>query len=121
MPQNPQNFIAKVFGSNALVPLNTDASGALLVAGTGGTFSALNITAATVVKAAPGRLIRISVVVAGTTVGTVNDTTTTGAAAASNEIASIANTIGTYELDWPCLVGIVVVPGTGQTVAVSYS
>ncbi|KWN80868.1 hypothetical protein WM24_23835 [Burkholderia ubonensis] len=79
-----------------------------------------NITAAAVVKATPGRLVRINVVVAGSAAGTANDCATTGAAAAANEIAVIPNTVGTYYLDWPCATGIVVVPGTGQTVAVSY-
>lgn len=85
-----------------------------------GGLTALNITAATVIKARPGRLVKIVVVVAGSAAGTVNDCLTTGAVAASNEVASIPNTIGPLSLDWPCLTGIVVVPGTGQTVAVLY-
>jgi hypothetical protein len=121
MPQNPQNFIAKNNATNALVPLSTDSTGALLVAGTGGTSSMLGITASTVVKASPGRLIRVSVIVAGTTAGTVYDNSSTAGDAVGLEIAILPNTVGTYEFDWPALVGIVVVPGTGQTVAVSYS
>jgi len=80
-----------------------------------------NITAATVVKAAPGRLGLVSVIVAGSAVGTVNDVLTTGAAAVANQIGTIPNTVGTYTFNWPCAVGIIVVPGTGQTVAVSYT
>ena len=86
----------------------------------GGRNSSLNITAATVVKAGPGRLVRISVVVAGSAAGTANDCITTGAAAAANEIAAIPNSVGVIPLEWPCATGIVVVPGTGQTLAVSY-
>jgi hypothetical protein len=90
------------------------------VAQTGqGLFTSLNITAATVIKASPGRLVRISVIVAGAA-GTANDCTTTGAAAAANEVAVIPAAIGPVLLDWPCLTGIVVAPGAGQTVAVSY-
>jgi hypothetical protein len=84
-----------------------------------GLSTSLNITAATVIKAAPGRLVRISVIVAGAA-GTANDCTTTGAAAAANEIAVIPAAVGPVPLDWPCLAGIVVVPGTGQTIAVSF-
>ena len=95
--------------------------GGLLVAGISGNNSALNITAATVVKAAPGRLIRLNVLVAGSATGTVNDCATTGAVATANEIFVIPETAAVYTLEWPCQVGIVVTPGTGQTVAVSYS
>lgn len=80
-----------------------------------------NITAATVVKAAPGRVGVVSVIVAGSAVGTVNDILTTGAVAVANQIGTIPNVVGTYTFNWPCAVGIVVVPGTGQTVAVSYT
>jgi len=90
------------------------------VAQTGqGLSSSLNISAATVIKATPGRLVRISVIVAGS-VGTANDCTTTGGAAAANEIAVIPAAVGPVLLDWPCLAGIVVVPGAGQTIAVSF-
>ena len=45
----------------------------------------------------------------------------TGDAAAANKIASIPNTVGVITLDWPCAVGIVVTPGSGQVLAVSYA
>lgn len=77
----------------------------------------LNITASTVLKASPGRAVRVSVIVAGSAAGSLNDCATTGAAAASNEVAVIPNTVGVYEIDWPCGTGIVIVPGTGQTLA----
>jgi hypothetical protein len=83
--------------------------------------TALNLAASTVVKAGPGRLIKVSVITAGSTPGTVNDCLTTGAAAAANQIGTIPNTVGTYVFDWPCLTGIVYVLGTAQVVAVSYS
>jgi hypothetical protein len=84
-----------------------------------GLSTSLNITSATVIKASPGRLARINVIVAGAA-GTVNDCTTTGAVASSNEIAVIPATVGPILLDWPCAAGIVVAPGSGQTIAVSY-
>jgi len=83
--------------------------------------SALDITTATVVKASNGFVVRVSVIVAGSTVGTVNDAATTGAAAVANEIAAIPNTVGTYAIEFPFANGLVIVPGTGQTVSVSYS
>jgi hypothetical protein len=53
------------------------------------------------------------------TVGTATDCATAGAAAASNQVATIPNALGSYAVNFPCLVGIVVVPGSGQTLAVS--
>lgn len=87
----------------------------------GGNNASLDITAATVVKATPGTLVRISVVVAGSAAGSANDCATTGAAAAANEIAAIPAAVGVTYLAWPCKVGIVIVPGTGQTLSVSFS
>lgn len=78
-----------------------------------------NITAATVIKAAPGRVARVSVIVAGAA-GTLNDCTTTGAAAASNQIAAIPAVVGMIWIDWTTSAGIVLVPGAGQTLAISF-
>ena len=91
------------------------------VTNNGGIKSALNLTAATVVKATPGRLARVAVIVAGSAAGTLNDITLTASVAAANQFGVIPNTVGVYTFDWPCANGIVVVPGTGQTVSVSYS
>jgi hypothetical protein len=85
----------------------------------GGRTSKLNITAGTVVKTGSGRLATFTVIVAGA-VGAIYDTTTTGSVAASNEIAVIPATIGVYQINWPVLNGIVVVPGAAQVVSVSY-
>lgn len=84
------------------------------------------VSAAAVIKAAPGRLFKISVQAPGSTSGafTFNDCTTTGAASSSNEIWSIAynataNVGGAiFTLDWPCLLGIVcsAVPGGGSPI-----
>ena len=94
--------------------------------GTGGSKSALNLTAATLISAttsnsyAPRRLSRITVLVAGTTAGSVNDSATVAGAAVANQVFSIPNVTGSYWVDFPCLLGIVLTPGAGQTVCVSY-
>lgn len=85
-----------------------------------GEVSALNIAAATVVKATPGRLMRISVVVAGSAAGAAYDAAATSGNTAANEIAAIPNAVGVIYLCWPCAAGILIVPGTGMTVAVSF-
>lgn len=81
----------------------------------------LNITAATVVKATPGRIVKVQVLVAGTTVGTINDLAVATGAAVANQVATIPNTVGPFDISMVCTTGILVVPGTGQTVAVSYN
>lgn len=83
--------------------------------------AALNISAATVIKVGPGRVARVSVVTAGSAAGAVNDCAETGAAAAGNKVASIPNTVGVIELDWPMVNGLCITPGTGQVLAVSFS
>lgn len=92
-----------------------------IVAPQGGVLSHLNITAATVVKAAPGRLWTVTVTTAGSTAGTASDVATTGGVAAANLIAELPNTVGVYSLAWPCATGIVITPGTGQVLSVAYA
>jgi hypothetical protein len=82
--------------------------------------TALDISLPTIVSARPGRLLRMGVVRAGTTAGSVYDACTLIGAGASNRIAVIPRTIAFYNVDWPCEFGIVVVPGTGQVLAVVF-
>lgn len=88
-----------------------------------GAKNSLNITAATVVKAAPGTLLGIQVLVAGSGLGSVNDCTTVAAVATANQVAVVEESVTTVPLPpngFPCKAGIVVTPGTGQTLAVAY-
>ena len=80
-----------------------------------------NITAATVVKASPGYAAAVSVIVAGSAAGAVYDSAATTGNSAANQIAVIPNTVGVITLRWPTDYGFTVVPGTGQTLAVSYA
>lgn len=123
MPQGPLQSNVAVNTSNKSAPLQMDASGNLLT-GNGST-SRYNITAATVVKATPGRVCKIVVqtIATGGTVA-INDCATTGAAAIGNQVYSIGTpwlAAGTVlNIDWPCTTGIVVTPGTGGVVSVSF-
>lgn len=92
----------------------------------GGNASALNVTAAGVIKASPGILCRVLIVAPGTAGNLVlNDTTTVGSASAANTILTVAFgnlAVGqVIYLNWPCLNGIVVsaVP-TGSQISISY-
>ena len=102
----------------AIVTNPTVQNGALLTAQGQKTF--FNITAATLVKASSGRVAKVSVLVAGSVAGSVNDAATIVGAATANEIAVIPNTVGVYNIDFPVSNGIVIKAGTGNTIAVSY-
>jgi hypothetical protein len=78
-----------------------------------------NITSATLVKTGQGRIARISVVVAGSAVGRIYDAN--ASAATTNTMFVIPNTVGVTQINMPVNNGIVVAPGTGQTVSISYS
>jgi N-acetylglucosamine kinase-like BadF-type ATPase len=119
MPQSPLAADVALTPANAFAPLRVEANSNLRSCN-GSISSALNITAATVVKATPGRAVMISVIVAGSGAGAVYDHATTSGVGAANEIFIVPDTAGAYLIDWPCLVGIVVAPGTGQTLAISY-
>jgi len=91
-----------------------------------GAKSALNIVTPTLVAITtsssyvPLRLNRVQVLVAGSAPGSINDSSTIAGAVTPNQVYVIPNIVGSYWLDFPCLSGIVVTPGTGQTVAVAY-
>lgn len=84
-----------------------------------GTSSYTEITAATLVKSGQGRIARLVVVVAGSGTGSVYDAS--ASTATSNKLLTIPTTIGIVEANIPVNNGIVVAPGTGQTVAIVYS
>jgi hypothetical protein len=86
----------------------------------GGVSSAINITTAQVIKAAPGIAVTLICVAPGSASSLVlNDCTTTGAAAATNEFFSkLFSALAAGQvipLKWPCAAGIVVssVPTAG--------
>lgn len=109
------------------LPAGTNAIGTVALAAgsvvqaTGATATALGLSASTVVKATPGRLFRVNVLTAGTAAGTVNDVATVAGAAVTNQIATIPNAVGVYDINAPAAVGIVYVLGTGQVVSILFS
>ena len=85
-----------------------------------GTATSTTVTAATVVTTGGGRLVNVSVLVAGSTPGFVYNATTTSVTA-SQALAVAPNTIGSYDTGRNYTVGLVVVPGTGQSLNITYS
>lgn len=84
-----------------------------------GTSNYAAISAPTVVKSSSGRLVNVSVVTAGSADGQIYD----GAqlSQTSRPIFAIPDTLGLYEANLPMAHGILVVPGSGQIVSVSFS
>ena len=78
-----------------------------------------NITATTVVSNTAGRLAVVTVTTAGSSVGTIYDAAATGIT--TRPIYTIPNTVGVVFVNLPVAYGVVVIPGTGQAVTVSYS
>jgi hypothetical protein len=73
----------------------------------------------TVVKASAGRVARVSVTVNGSAAGTIYDGATLNAT--TKPIYIIPEAVGLNVVKLPCAFGILVVPGSGMIVSVSYS
>lgn len=77
------------------------------------------ITAPIVLKASPGRIASVSVIVAGSAPGTLYDSSQ--ASVPTAPLYLIPNTVGVFVVNLPTDTGLLVVPGSGQTVTVSWS
>jgi hypothetical protein len=77
-------------------------------------------TSSTFIVAGKGRLLRYSNTVAGTTVGFIYNSSTPTGGAASNALVACPNTIGVYEVNVVFDAGLVIAPGTGQSINVTY-
>lgn len=77
-----------------------------------------DITTDTLVKTGPGRVAVVSIIVGGAA-GAIYDTNSVTSTA--NQIYVTPTTEGVYYVNMPVNNGIVVAPGAGQTVSISYS
>lgn len=101
---------------NIVQAINTLAQGYLNVQGAQ---NFAGITVATVIKPSSGRVARISVTVAGSATGTVYDGASLSAT--TKPLYVIPTTVGVVDVNMPTSFGLLVVPGTGQTVSGSFS
>jgi hypothetical protein len=115
--QNPLQSYSAVNTSGYGAPQNLDAMGNTLVS-TGTTSIEAASGVAFVVKATPGRIVAVNVISASG-VGAIYNAATTGTAAATNQIAAIPATVGTYTFDWPASTGIVINPSS-SVISVKY-
>jgi hypothetical protein len=79
------------------------------------------ITAPTVVKNSPGRIASVSVITAGSATGFIYDATLLTDTTKPLYIIPDAVGLQPYVVNLPASFGIVVVPGSGQKITVSYS
>lgn len=86
-----------------------------------GVVNAAGITAPTLVKGQAGRIAVVSVIVAGSATGFIYDATSLSDTTKPLYVIPMAVGTEPYVVNLPASFGIVVVPGTGQTVTVSYS
>ena len=101
---------------NTVTALN-DASQAYL--NVNGQQNLSGITNDTVVKSTPGRVVVVSVIVGADTTGMIYDATTI--VDISRPLFVIPSVVGVTLVNIPTLYGIVVAPGAGQIITVSYS
>lgn len=127
MPQSPLAFIATktVGGAQSVASGILDAVNTLMVS-VGGRSTSLNVTAKTVIKTGAGRIAKISVITAPTAgVVAAYDAATTAAGVTATALYSVpfgsASTVVPVNLDMAFSSGLVVDPGTGGVVVVSYT
>jgi len=104
---------------NGVIAINEYTSALAKFAGTN---NSKEIAAATTyqVKIGKGWLANISVIVAGTTTGTVYDSSNTNSLTGLR-IYIIPNTVGITQIQVPFADGLVVTTGTGQVASVTYT
>lgn len=101
---------------NIVTALNNATQTYLTVSGAQN-YTRISSTAVASVKA--GRLVVVSITTAGSSVGTIYDANTVGVT--TSPLYIIPNAVGIVQVNLPVSYGIVVVPGTGQVVTISYS
>jgi fructoselysine-6-P-deglycase FrlB-like protein len=86
-----------------------------------GTVTSSTATASSVIFNGRGYLVNVCVVVAGSSAGAIHNANTAANASASNQLFSIPTTVGVYQLGQVFTTGLVLVPGTGQSINVTYT
>lgn len=85
------------------------------------TVTSATVNSSTLVIAGSGRLISFSVVVAGSANGLIYNAGTPSGGTAANALVATPTTIGVYAANMVFTNGLVIAPGTGQSINVTYS
>lgn len=86
-----------------------------------GTNTSSTVTASTLIISGKGRLVNFSVVVPGSTVGAIYNSLSVSGVTAPNQLVSVPNVNGVYVCGQIFTNGLVIIPGTGQSINVTYS
>lgn len=86
-----------------------------------GTVTSATVTGSTVIFNGTGYLVKYTVVVAGSASGLINNASSTVAPSATNALCATPNTVGIYPVGMVFTNGLTVVPGTGQSINVTYT
>jgi hypothetical protein len=107
--------------------LTTQKNGVVALSNTGlaltraqGNATSQTVTADTLVIGKAGYLVNVCVVVAGSAAGSIYNASSVAGAAAGNKLFSIPATAGVYPLGQVFNAGLVISPGTGQSINVTY-
>lgn len=114
MPGSPTEL--QTVWQNLAANVNALAQTAIELAGSAN-YPAIDTT--TLVKNAAGRLVTVSITTAGSSNGTIYDSNSTSVT--TRPIYTIPNTLGIVVVNIPVGYGIVIAPGTGQVLTVTYS
>jgi hypothetical protein len=79
------------------------------------------VTAATLIHTGSGYLVNFAVVIAGSTAGTISNANAVASVSAANAICAVPNTVGIVNAGQVFSTGLVITPGTGQSINVTYS
>ena len=85
-----------------------------------GTFTSATVTANTLVVAGRGYLVSWTVLDAGSTAGTIYNYNVVTGFAAPNALCSTGSVVGVFPAGLVFTNGLVIVPGTGQSINVTY-
>ena len=85
------------------------------------TVTSATVNSSTLVIAGSGRLISFSVVVAGSANGLIYNAGTPSGGTAANALVATPTTVGVYAANMVFTNGLVIAPGTGQSINVTYS
>lgn len=85
------------------------------------TATSATVTSSTLVITGRGRLLSFSVVVAGSASGTIHNAGAPTGGAAANAMVATPTTIGVYPANMIFTDGLLIAPGTGQSINVTYS
>lgn len=86
-----------------------------------GSSTSLTVSANTTITSTKGYLVRASVTVAGSSNGTIYNATSNTTAIASNALCIVPNSVGIHELGLVYNAGLYVVPGTGQSLNLTFT